>query len=159
MHTKRIIFLILTITWMAVIFCFSHRPGPESSQDSYEVGMLVCNIFVPDFQELSPETQMEYALAIDHPVRKFAHFSEYLLLAVLLVGALVNGSNGVVTSFKMYLLPWFITVLYAMSDEFHQLFVVGRDGNLLDVIIDSAGGLMGVFICFMVGRIKSRRDK
>jgi len=32
-----------------------------------------------------------------------------------------------------------ITLLYAVSDEFHQTFVEGRHGSPLDVAIDAAG--------------------
>jgi VanZ family protein len=32
-----------------------------------------------------------------------------------------------------------ITIAFAISDEYHQTFVPGRDGNIRDVLIDSAG--------------------
>ena len=37
-----------------------------------------------------------------------------------------------------------ITVLYAMSDEYHQTFVPGRHGQWFDVGIDSLGALMAL---------------
>ena len=40
-------------------------------------------------------------------------------------------------------------VLYAASDEFHQLFVPGRAGSIRDVIIDGTGAVLGV--CIFVG--------
>ncbi|MCD4781043.1 MAG: VanZ family protein [Candidatus Omnitrophica bacterium] len=36
--------------------------------------------------------------------------------------------------------------LYGLSDEIHQLFVVGRDANVLDVIADTLGGYLGGFV-------------
>ena len=41
-----------------------------------------------------------------------------------------------------------ICFLYACSDEIHQSFISGRDGNFLDVIIDSIGYLFGIFLYF-----------
>ena len=38
------------------------------------------------------------------------------------------------------------SVVYASSDEFHQTFVAGRDGNIIDVLIDSSGALVGIMI-------------
>jgi len=40
--------------------------------------------------------------------------------------------------------------LYACSDEIHQLFVPGRSGKFTDVLIDSAGALLAVLLCFLV---------
>jgi VanZ family protein len=32
-----------------------------------------------------------------------------------------------------------LAALYALSDEYHQTFVPGRSGDLLDVLVDSVG--------------------
>jgi VanZ family protein len=42
--------------------------------------------------------------------------------------------------------------LYAASDEFHQLFVPGRDAAVHDVFIDTAGGAAGLFALWLFGR-------
>ena len=34
---------------------------------------------------------------------------------------------------------------FAMTDEFHQTFVAGRTGQMMDVIIDSLGAIVGMF--------------
>lgn len=39
-------------------------------------------------------------------------------------------------------------VLFAASDEWHQTFIPGRDGNLRDVLIDSAGACIATVIQF-----------
>ena len=36
-----------------------------------------------------------------------------------------------------------ICVLYAISDEVHQLFVPGRSGQFKDVFLDSGGAIVG----------------
>ena len=57
-------------------------------------------------------------------------------------------------------LPWAIAAAYAATDEFHQLFVPGRSGQLSDVILDSAGALAGVaaftVLCWLINRRKAR---
>ena len=44
----------------------------------------------------------------------------------------------------------FSAAVYACTDEFHQLFVEGRDGNFRDVMIDSTGALVGICFGFVV---------
>lgn len=74
-------------------------------------------------------------------IRKTAHFSVYLLLGVLVMNALRR--SGVI-GLKAVALAIGICVLYAVSDEVHQLFVPGRGGQARDVLIDSAGAILGI---------------
>ena len=67
-------------------------------------------------------------------VKKGAHFLAYGVLAVLALRAVGDVK-------RPYAIAFIIAVLYAASDEFHQTFVLGRNGQWLDVIIDSAGAL------------------
>ena len=79
----------------------------------------------------------------DTVFRKIAHMSEYFVLAYLFAQALKNYK----LSFKIIiLLTSFFSVLYAISDEFHQSFVIGRQGSLRDVLIDSAGVLIFIIL-------------
>jgi VanZ family protein len=66
--------------------------------------------------------------------RVAAHFSEYALLAALWAWALVPslGHRGLVVA-------GLISFLFAVSDEYHQSFVAGRDADVLDVVNDTAG--------------------
>jgi len=59
---------------------------------------------------------------------KSLHVLEYALLYILTFRATKNP----ITSFL-------IVILYAVSDEIHQLFVVTREGRVRDVIIDTLG--------------------
>lgn len=68
--------------------------------------------------------------------RKVAHFSEYFVLTYLFFWALKNYH----LSFKtVVILAGFFSIIYAISDEFHQTFIFGRQGNLIDVLVDSGG--------------------
>lgn len=50
-----------------------------------------------------------------------------------------------------------ITVLYAVSDEYHQTFVEGRHGAPRDVLIDSAGVLAAWLLSRWLARRRERR--
>ena len=86
-NPRQVIFAMLTILWMIVIFSFSAKPGNESEEQSIKAGMIVCHMFVPGFEDLSEQQQIDMAQAIDHPVRKTAHAAEYAMLAGLVLGA------------------------------------------------------------------------
>jgi VanZ family protein len=80
---------------------------------------------------------------LNHIVRKNAHFFAYLLLGLLVTNALINSD---IRRIKCIILAAAICVLYASSDEIHQLFVPGRGGMVMDVVIDSAGAVIGICI-------------
>ena len=90
----------------------------------------------------------------DVVLRKFTHFSGYLVGGVLLyfmyfyLNKLIN--NGLVY-IKVYSV---ITgSLYAISDELHQYFVPGRSGEIKDVLLDSSGVITGVFLVWLLFKI------
>jgi VanZ family protein len=68
--------------------------------------------------------------AWDLLLRKLAHMTEYTLLFILWRRALPDASAWSAAA---------IAVAYAVTDEFHQTFVDGRDGTPLDVLVDTAG--------------------
>lgn len=66
--------------------------------------------------------------------RPIAHFSEYFLLAALWSWALAP-----LLGRRALLAAALISFLYAISDEFHQSFVPGRESDPLDVLADALG--------------------
>ena len=89
----------------------------------------------------------------NHIIRKNAHFFAYLILGILVINALK--SNGLKGS-KSILIALAICILYAISDEVHQLFIPGRAGQVRDVIIDSAGAIVGINGYIVFGKLKTR---
>lgn len=150
----RVVLSLLTICWMAVIFWFSAAPAPESSEMSYTVGIQVGKIVVSDFDAWNIEEQNAFAEKIEYPIRKTAHAAEYAILGMLVLGtAHIYGGRGK----KAMRYAWIWTTIYAATDEFHQLFVPGRSGQVRDVILDSAGALAGVLILCGVRRLWQKR--
>jgi VanZ family protein len=74
-------------------------------------------------------------------LKKAAHMIEYGILFLLLWQALPR-RPGVA-------LAWALTVLYAASDEYHQTFVPGRNGQWLDVIVDGVGASLAALAVWM----------
>jgi VanZ family protein len=72
---------------------------------------------------------------IDTVGRKLVHFGEYALLCFLWWRLLRSG----LPDRRAALLALLVSCLYAATDELHQSFVDGRNGNAVDWAIDSAG--------------------
>lgn len=45
---------------------------------------------------------------------------------------------------------------YAITDEIHQCYILGRSGEIRDVLIDSAGVLTGILLNLIVRRVNIR---
>lgn len=154
MTLRRKIFIGFTLIWMAFIFSFSSRSGDVSSQDSNHVGMIIGEVFVPGFEQWNNTKQNDFADAIDHPIRKTAHAMEYAMLGLLAAGIFVDQKN--LGKLRIFI-PWLIAAGYAATDEFHQLFVPGRSGQVSDVILDSAGAALGVLLMTGIEWLRVRK--
>ena len=136
---KKLLKIILVILWMSVIFCFSNQKAEDSSKLSDGVIIKVAKIFVrDDITQTKKEKLIEKYTFV---IRKLAHFTVYLILGILVINMLssFNLKNLITISIL-------ICFTYALSDEFHQLFVDGRSCELRDVLIDTIGSFIGIFI-------------
>ena len=136
-QTKKLskIHLLLPLLWMVVIFVLSHQSASISSGQS--------GVFVEQLHHIAPSVDQQLLTFL---VRKGAHIFAYFVLGILTFNALWRVD---LSKFKFnYLLGLSIIVcaLYATSDEFHQLFISGRSGEIRDIIIDSCAATVGVFI-------------
>ena len=74
--------------------------------------------------------------SLDTVLKKTAHALVYGMLAWLYLRAL---SPRVRDRTILRLLAVGLAVAYALSDEYHQTFVPGRNGRVLDVVVDGVG--------------------
>ena len=76
---------------------------------------------------------------------KFLHVSEYTVFGLLAARAFKNSSKKTLfENFKLSAI--LVSILYGISDEFHQSFVLNREFSILDMAADGAGGTLGAFI-------------
>lgn len=59
---RQIVFLVLSVLFAIMIFCFSARNGEESTEDSYTVGMEFGRIVHPDFKNWSDKHSLRLQL-------------------------------------------------------------------------------------------------
>ncbi len=82
-------------------------------------------------------------------LRKIAHITEYGILTILLWRAFKFHNVQ-----KIYNWSGFLAVLYAISDEVHQGFIPTRNASVYDVLIDTVGVFIAVWL---IHRISSSR--
>ena len=146
--TFRIVSAILLLALMTAIFCLSAQEADESSSLSDGITVKIIAGLYPDFDEFSEIKQEEIIHDTTFYVRKLAHFSLYFLMGVFSFLAIVSYKR--IKLFSRFLYPYTFSVLYAVSDEIHQLFVPGRSCELRDVFIDSCGILLSLVIIFVI---------
>ena len=155
---KTIIIWCLTIIWMAGIFCLSSQSSVESGAVSTAVAETVY-----ENVDLTPE-RFEYKndnWLIAHYemlMRKAAHLLLFAVLGALFAMAL---SSRVKKKINLFIISSLLGIIYAVSDEIHQYFVPGRSFLLKDILIDSAGVIIGagviILLFLLISKIKKVR--
>lgn len=121
---------ILMLLWMFLIFLMSSFDATESTNQSNFIVNIITNIFKIENIEL-----------LSFIIRKLAHFTEYLILGLLVANMFTKNNIN-----NLYLISIILCIIYATSDEIHQLFVPGRACQLRDILIDSIGSITGVYL-------------
>ena len=146
--------LFFVITIMITIFLFSAQSAQDSGKLSGKIVDIVIKIVLPHYKDLSYEQQQQIKEKVTLVVRKLAHFTEFAVLGFFLMIHLLSYKPYIKSfNFKMFIracISWVIGVLYAFSDELHQMFVTDRYSSIYDVMIDSSGVLVGVFLLILI---------
>ncbi len=136
---------ILVVACMVVIFCLSAQNGQESSDLSGSFVQAILDFF---------------NITVDEGVlRSCAHCLEFMGLSLLIFNAVYSTWECKFTIIYAFL----GTVLYAITDEIHQIFVPERAFQISDILVDSTGALIGVVASFIILqiilKIKKRGNK
>jgi len=136
---------------MITIFNFSSDNSSKSSRKSDLV--IVKFAEVSKGRKLSRIEKQHYINKYVKIVRKGAHFTIYMLLGLFWL-SLVKEFR--VLDIKSIVFVALVCLLYAISDEVHQLFVSGRSGQVSDVIIDFLGSGCGICIYYIFSMLRRK---
>ena len=136
-----------------MIFILSNQPADESTRLSDGViEKTIGNLYKLTHKNYTEEKLTEIKRKNAHIVRKTAHFTIYLILGIL-VTTLLKEYN--LNNRKIIIYSILICMIYAISDEIHQTFVIGRSGELKDIIIDTCGSIVGII---SINKIMNRNN-
>ncbi|MBR3161110.1 MAG: VanZ family protein [Bacilli bacterium] len=128
---KKTIKWIAFITWLIIIFIFSHQPNSGDTTHG-----IIENI-IPILKN------SKWLDIINYIIRKLAHITEYLILSLLTISLMKEYTKKEKIIILFSILFCFF---YACTDEFHQSLIVGRTSKFTDALIDTVGSLIGIII-------------
>lgn len=152
------------LVWVLVTFFFSAQPAPY--------GMVLDRpspSAVPLQKQESPTLAAAQPPVISEQWRistifpktdekqevlgRYLHVLEYAILSFLLTRTLIWKSP---LNLVLLLTTFFISALYALSDEYHQMFIPGRRFETGDILLDilGAGGGILFFILLYIWKVK-----
>ena len=140
--------ILLLVLWMLIIFTFSNANSTKSTNTSDKVIDIGINI-VDSIRNEKTENKELLIEKLTIIVRKIAHFLEYLILGILMYRVVSDYTNK-----NVLILSILLCILYPTTDEIHQIFINGRDGNIKDVLVDSIGIIIG---CLIYKKIKENK--
>jgi VanZ family protein len=150
---KKIIVWIPALLIAAAIFGFSQQSGDESMGISNKIAGILVDIANSIYLIDSKWNDRAHAIEMmQTPLRKTAHMLEFALLSFAVYYALKY--DRLPYRFTKYV-TILIVLAVSVSDEFHQLWIMGRSGNPTDVLIDMCGCLIAVFIAAMTDKRKN----
>lgn len=184
---KSTVLSILLIFQIFFIFTMSSF-GPDSSNAQSNTFVRLLTDILPQFnpKNAAPDFDINTLIFL---VRKTAHFTEYACLGALFYLNLrlrfrsakltsknqdstdqnqslqISSSqsptrqNSAQKESKYLSLAILASALYACTDEFHQLFVPGRTGQIFDVLVDTLGATFGCLLVLGILKIKQTRIK
>jgi len=147
MKVKRIILFSLILILLGIIFVFSNENGIKSNKTSDAFTEKIIDKVTKT--EISDEEKQSIIIQTRRLVRKSAHFTLYFTLGLLIM--LLSSSYQIK---HVFLTSLVICFLLACSDEFHQLFTIGRTAKFSDVIIDTMGSTCGILVINIYYNIK-----
>ena len=122
--------IVLVLVWASLIFIMSSFDATDSSNQSNFIVNIISNIF-----------NIENVKLLSLIIRKLAHYTEYLILGILVINMFTKNNIS-----RSHLLSIILCVIYATSDEIHQLFIPGRACQIKDILIDSVGSITGIYL-------------
>ncbi|EJP6470949.1 teicoplanin resistance protein VanZ [Clostridium sporogenes] len=144
---RKLIWFLPSFIWMTIIFLFSNQHAETSNKNNFIIADALIEGKINLFKYI------DYNF-LNFLIRKAAHMTEYFILFMLLYFAFKN------TFYKnIKIKVSIITILYACTDEFHQIFIPGREGKIRDVFIDSIGVFVGLFLIYIFKFIRKYRKK
>lgn len=164
LYSLKTFLLCIIVAWATLVFMFSSQNGATSSKLSGKVVEKV--LFIKDKYEaikenyeenkeinfnIKPQKQITKSRIYrwQKLTRKIAHFLLYTIggFSLYIFVYVFNGENKRII--KNIITTLVLGIGYAITDEYHQRFTVGRAPGWFDVRIDSLGVITGIIFAII----------
>lgn len=142
---------------MGLIFFFSHQSAIDSDKvSSGVIDKIIHTIEIIGNHKLTDNELELISNYLVFPIRKLAHFTLYFILGILFYNLI---KSYIKNNKKRIIVSLLFCLLYACSDEIHQIFIPGRSCEIRDVFIDSIGSFMGIILIYIFLKRKDEKDE
>lgn len=158
MKYLKILLWICVFLTAGAIFAFSSQNAGESDKVSKGITRKVVDT-LPQTKNKSEHEKEKIVKKINSYVRKTAHYSLFFAFGLFLLSAMLVTYSDKYSVIKLLLICTIIALLYAISDEVHQIFVPERGPAVKDVFIDFSGSVSAFLIVLFVRKVKCKIKK
>ena len=154
---KKVLLFIGVILVSLQIYGASSQVATESAEVSGRITKKIVEV-IAAVKKVDPDKAKSLYETTHYIIRKTAHFLEYALLSflVFLFAKCYNIKTGMCIFISLG-----YCLLFAIFDEWHQLSVEGRSGEIRDVLIDFCGSISGCgtgcLFLYLCGKIKKHK--
>ena len=139
MLIKKLIYIVLIIVVLISIYLFSSMNWKDTN--SVSKGIIMKGIDIVEVITHKEYDKKVIVNKLNYPIRKCAHFLLFLLSGICIYLLL----NSFHIPHKI-LISIVISIIFAILDETHQMFSLGRSSSILDILIDSIGSVVGIMV-------------
>jgi len=162
-------------SWLVVILCmliiYQLSSQSATTSDSVSKGIVKYGVETGIKLTKAEVTELEkWSIIdkIDSIGREYMHGVVFLLLGLFVQNAIqemgthlnsvtVPRNRSLFKGIRAIAISLAICIIYAISDEIHQLFIPGRAFQLSDLAMDTIGSIIGIILVFAVFREKEYR--
>ena len=158
----RVVLVLLIMANLWFIWQNSAKVSKDSNKTSKKVATSVAKVVVKDYQKLDKPAKAKHVSRINDKVRSLGHFAEFVplgLLFFMLAESLfaLQTLNRRRRALFCVAFSVLFSMLCALCDEIHQLFVKGRTFQLGDMFTDTLGALCGCMVAFGITLILKKK--
>ncbi|MDD4050361.1 MAG: VanZ family protein [candidate division Zixibacteria bacterium] len=114
----------------------------------YQLPLIIYALIVFYVSSLSrlPDTGLQIPY-----LDKLAHAAEYFLFGFMAIRVTANLPRPLKTGW-VYTLAILLSLVFGLSDEYHQWFVPGRTADPFDLMADALGIFLAAFVYYLLHR-------
>lgn len=138
--------------FIAIIFSFSEQSGNESHTLSSDVTEEIIRTIIrldSSAPNISDKTMETFVRTFDGSIRKLAHLTIYFGLGFITTWLLWFIYDHDL-HFSHIAIASLIVIIVGCGDEANQFFSGGRGSSIVDVMIDTCGGMLGIYSHFIL---------
>ena len=151
---KKNLLLILIIICIVFIFYNSLKSAEQSIKESGRVAGVIEKVVDIVYKGNPPEkVAYFFKITFGNVLRDCAHFFEFFILGILVM---MYSDRFKVSIFRRLIFAFLFCILIAVIDEVIQIFSPGRAFELIDLVLDGSGSMVGSVLILLILKIKKK---